>query len=312
MSAISFDGQVVVVTGAGGLLGRRYALEFASRGAAVLVNDIGIDENGRTADAVCAEIRQSGGTAAPSYDSVSTAAGGRAIVERAIDELGGVHIVVNNAGAFRFATFAEMTEEQVDDVLQSHLGAAFYVTQPAWRHMIEQGYGRVINISSSTAFGMQGSANYSAAKAGIIGLTHVLALEGSAHGIRVNAVMPQATHAYSLSAETSVHVRSEEADQLARYKVALGDSGRTGSEWAAGIVLALASRECDINGLTVSTVGGRYARAFLGLTGGWTPTECPGPEDILDHLEQIMDAIDISAPASAIDEVGHVVEQFSI
>ena len=190
---ISFDGQVVVVTGAAGALGRAYALELAGRGAAVVVNDVGGLESpeGPAADSVVAEIEAAGGKAVASYGSVATPEGGRAIIERALECFGTVDAVIHNAGVWRHVFYQDMTPDQLDPVLDVHLRGAFFVTQPAWSIMKEKGYGRIVLTSSGAgAFGRESGTNYVAAKAGILGLGRALALEGTRHGILTNCILP--------------------------------------------------------------------------------------------------------------------------
>lgn len=188
-SAVRLDGDVAIVTGAGNGLGRAHALALADRGAAVVCNDV----VGSAAEATAHEIVQRGGKALPESSSVASPEGGATIVEAAIAAYGSVQIVVNNAGQLRTAPFDEMRIEDFDDVVRTHLAGAFYVTQPAYRHMKADGYGRIIFTSSNAgAFGIPWQANYAAAKAGVMGLCSVVALEGAAHGIRANAILPVA------------------------------------------------------------------------------------------------------------------------
>ena len=186
---LRFDGEVAIVTGAGNGLGRGYALELAARGAAVVCNDVDEAAAGRTAD----EIEANGGRAVAEATSVASAEGGAAIVQAAIDTFGSVEIVVNNAGQLRPAPFEDMTAASFEEVIATHLLGAFYVTQPAFRFMKEAGYGRIVFTSSSSGiYGSPWAANYAAAKTGVLGLCNVVSLEGAAHGIRANVVMPQA------------------------------------------------------------------------------------------------------------------------
>src|SRR6185437_6308184 len=193
---LAFDGEVAIVTGAGNGLGRAHALELASRGARVVVNDTGGDVEGNglgssVAQAVVDQIAAAGGEAVADHHSVADPAGAQAIVQAALDTFGQLDIVVNNAGILRDGSFAKLTPDRVDPVFDVHLRGAFHVTRPAWEIMRGRKYGRIINTSSGSGlFGNYGQANYAAAKMGLIGLTRVLAIEGERLGIRVNAIAP--------------------------------------------------------------------------------------------------------------------------
>jgi len=196
-------GRVAVVTGSGGGLGKTYAMELARRGARVVVNDLGgsVDGTGASpsaADAVVADIRAAGGEAVANYDSVSSPEGGAAIIQSAVDAFGTVDIVVNNAGILRDKSFANMTMDEVESVLDVHLKGSFYVTSPAFKIMKERGYGRLVFTSSGSGlFGNFGQANYGAAKAGMVGLMNVLSIEGAKYDIRANAIAPMARRTFS-------------------------------------------------------------------------------------------------------------------
>ncbi len=193
---IAFDGRVAIITGSGGGLGRTYALELARRGARLVVNDLGgaVDGTGASssaADRVVEEIEAAGGEAVANYDSVSTEEGGAAIVQTALDSFGTVDIVVIHAGILRDKSFAKMEAAEVEAVLDVHLKGAFYVSIPAFGIMKESGYGRFVFTSSSSGlFGNFGQANYGAAKAGLAGLSNVLAIEGQKYNILSNAIAP--------------------------------------------------------------------------------------------------------------------------
>ena len=198
MSDLGFDGKVAIVTGAGGGLGRQHALLLASRGARVVVNDLGGSVRGDGSDkgpaeTVVGEITDLGGEAVADGSSVATPEGGEALVNTAIDAFGRVDIVINNAGILRDKTFHNMTPDLLEPVIDVHLKGAFYVTRPAWIKMREQGYGRVVNTSSNSGIlGNFGQSNYGAAKMGLVGLTRVLAAEGAKYNIKVNAIAPLA------------------------------------------------------------------------------------------------------------------------
>ena len=299
MSELRFDGRVAIITGAGGGLGRSHALALARRGACVLVNDIGGTVNGdgsstSAANRVVDEITAFGGTAAANDDSVSTAEGGRAIVQAAIDAFGRVDIVVNNAGILRDKAFHKMDDTMIDPVIDVHLKGALYVTQPAFRLMREQGYGRILNTSSASGlFGNFGQANYGAAKAGLAGLTRVLALEGAGHGIKVNAIAPIA------STRMTQDILGELAEKVSPDSV-------------SPLVAYLAHEECSVNGHVYSVAGGRIARILIAETEGVVLPENT-PESIRAHLADI-DRLDFDRyhqPSSLDDETTIIAKALS-
>ncbi len=191
--AVRFENQVVIVTGAGGGLGRAHAQLFARHGAKVVVNDLGGSTHGEganasAADRVVEEIRAAGGTAVANHDSVTD---GEKIVQCALDTFGRIDVVVNNAGILRDKTFHKMDDADWDLVYKVHVEGAFKVTRAAWPHLREQGYGRVIfTASTSGIYGNFGQSNYGMAKLGLYGLTRTLAIEGRKNNILVNAIAP--------------------------------------------------------------------------------------------------------------------------
>lgn len=295
---ISFDGHVVVLTGAGGGLGRAHALELARRGAAVVVNDVaGLDSaEGPASDAVVAEIEAAGGKAVASYDSVGTPDGGRAIVETALARFGTVDAVIHNAGVWRHVFYDEMTPDRLDPVLDVHLRGAFFVTQPAWTIMKQKGYGRIVLTSSGAgAFGRETGANYVAAKAGILGLGRALALEGARHGILSNCILPIAPFG------RRGPVPLEITEQLTKS----GLPPNAGPELVSPMVAYLASAACAVSGEAFSAGCGRYARVFIGVTTGWLSpgSACATAEDIGAHLDDIEDLGGFAVPASVWEEL---------
>ncbi|MGB1610578.1 MAG: SDR family NAD(P)-dependent oxidoreductase, partial [Ilumatobacteraceae bacterium] len=193
---LGFDGRVAIISGAGGGLGRQHALMLASRGALVVVNDLGgaVDGTGSdkgAAERVVDEIRALGGEAVADTNSVSTPEGGEAIVATAVEAFGTVDIVINNAGILRDKAFHNMDPAMYDAVLEVHLRGALNLAQPAFKIMRDKGYGRIVSTSSGAGvFGNFGQANYGAAKMGLVGLTRVLAVEGARNNIRANAIAP--------------------------------------------------------------------------------------------------------------------------
>ena len=194
---ISFEGRVAIVTGAGGGLGRAYALELAKRGAKVVVNDLGGSRDGSghsdAARAVVAEIEAAGGTALADGGSVTDPGHMQAMADKAKAAWGGIHILINNAGILRDKSFAKMELADFRAVIDVHLIGAANCTKAVWGMMQEQGYGRILMTTSSTGlYGNFGQANYAAAKAGLAGFAKTLALEGARHDIRVNTIAPTA------------------------------------------------------------------------------------------------------------------------
>jgi len=296
---IDFTDQVVLVTGAGNGLGRAYALELAARGAAVVVNDLPGEPS--AAAAVVAEIEGAGGEAVAVHGSVASAADASAAVAAALDAFGRLDAVINNAGSIRPARFEDMTFEQFAFMLDVHLAGTFHVCQAAYRVMAATRGGRIVNTASNAgAFGMPAMVNYSAAKAGVLGLTRALALEGADRGIRVNAVLP--------NAETTISKGhpipgDSAADGGARtFKERLGDRFRP--ETVAPLVVYLASSECSVTGEAFSALAGRYARLVIGVTGGWTGDVEAGiePEQVAEHLEEITALEGLELPRSVADE----------
>ena len=299
MSDVRFDGRVAIITGAGGGLGRCHALELARRGAHVLVNDLGgaVDGSGSSmtaADLVVDEITALGGTAAPNHDSVATPEGGRAIVQAAIDSFGRVDVLINNAGILRDKAFHKMDDAMIASVIDVHLKGALYVSQPAYRLMREQGYGRIVNTSSASGlFGNFGQANYGAAKAGLAGLTRVLALEGASHGIKVNAIAPIAATRMTQDI--------------------LGDlAAKVSPDSVSPLVAYLAHEECAVNGHVYSVAGGRVARIFVAETHGVVLSENTA-EEIRSKLSLIdeMDVERYHLPMSLEDETTIIAKALS-
>ena len=289
---ITFDGRVAVVTGAGGGLGKTYALELARRGARVVVNDLGgsVDGTGSSqsaADMVVSEIEDAGGEAVANYDSVSSEEGGAAIVQTAIDTFGSVDIVVNNAGILRDKSFSKMTMAEVEAVLDVHLKGGFYVSQPAFAAMREQGYGRFVFTSSASGlFGNFGQANYGAAKMGLVGLSNVIAIEGAKYNIKSNAIAPIAR------TRMTEDLLGPFADMVA-------------AEHVTPMVVYLCSEANEFTHEIFTAGGGRYARVFIGTNEGWFAGQGakPSVEDVAEHLEEIRDITDYIVPMNNNDEI---------
>ncbi|CRZ13311.1 SDR family NAD(P)-dependent oxidoreductase [Mycolicibacterium neworleansense] len=306
---IDFNDQVAVVTGAGRGLGRMYALELARRGAAVVVNDLGGSMAGQGADAVVAdrvveEIIAAGGTAVASYDSVDSPEGGAAIVGTAVERFGRLDAVVSNAGIFNSIPFDELSAQDWRRMLSVHLDGGFYLAQPAYRVMKSQGYGRFVFIASSAGmFGQHLEAHYAAAKAGLLGLTNVIALEGAPHGILANTVLP-----FGISRMVT--------ETLGDPKV-LEDNGffqAIRPELVAPLVVYLASRDCTLSHQNFSACAGRFARVFVGLGEGWmaSPHSNPSADDIAAHLSEVAATEPFAIPGSIYDEVFEVTARLGV
>jgi NAD(P)-dependent dehydrogenase (short-subunit alcohol dehydrogenase family) len=289
---ITFDGRIAIVTGAGGGLGREYALELGRRGAMVVVNDLGggVDGSGSSqsaADLVVDEIKEAGGDAVASYDSVATREGGAAIVQAALDSFGGVDIVINNAGILRDKSFANMTLDEVDAVLDVHLGGAFHVSHPAFKVMKERGYGRFVHTSSASGlFGNFGQVNYGAAKAGLVGLSNVLAIEGAKYNIKSNAVAPTA--------------RTRMTEDVLGPFVEMFDPAQV-----MPMVVYLCSEQNELTHEIFTVGGGRYGRVFIGTNTGWFAGQgvVPTVEEVGEHLPEIRDIADYVVPGDINEEL---------
>ena len=277
---VRFDGRVAVVTGAGGGLGRVYALELAKRRAKVVVNDFGGARDGAgagstsLADAVVQEIVAAGGQAIANYDSVATLEGGQNIVKAALDRFGRLDVLINNAGILLDKSFAKMTPEMWDGVLAVHLAGAYNVTRPAFLAMRENGYGRIVLTTSAAGlFGNFGQANYSAAKLGLVGLMNTLKLEGEKYNVKVNTVAPIAT--------TRLTQDVFPPDLLEKLK----------PEFIAPLVLYLCSEQCPVTGRVYNAGAGYYGRAaVVSGPGTWLGEggQAPTTEDVAAHWQGIV------------------------
>jgi NAD(P)-dependent dehydrogenase (short-subunit alcohol dehydrogenase family) len=269
--------RVIVVTGAGGGLGREYALTLAKEGASVIVNDLGGSRDGtgaghNMADTVVEEIKSAGGRAAANYDSVAEPEGAENIIKTALDEFGAIHGVVSNAGILRDGTFHKMTFENWDSVLKVHLYGGYNVIRAAWPHFREQSYGRVVVATSTSGlFGNFGQTNYGAAKLGLVGLINSLALEGAKYNIHANAVAPIAA-----TRMTEDILPKEVLEKLT-------------PEYVAPVVSYLCTEE-NPNSASVFVVGGgKVQRVALFQNDGITFDKPPTVDDVAAHWNEITD-----------------------
>ena len=290
---LRFDDKVAIVTGAGRNLGREYALLLASRGAKVVVNDLGVaisdtEDVGSApvsdpAAEVVAEIEAAGGEAVANQDSVATPDGGAAIVQTALDTWGRVDVVVNNAGQVRLGPFADFPDNHLDTLLDTQLRGHVNVSRPAWRAMASRGGGRFVNVSSGSAWGLAGGAGYGMVKMGVVGLTRSMAAEGAELGIRANVITPYAK---------------------TRPGTGMGPFpwSETLGEWLAPSKVApvvgwLAHESCPANGECFTVGAGHVARVSLVVTEGFVDRDLT-IETVAANTETIMES-----PTSEVSQV---------
>jgi NAD(P)-dependent dehydrogenase (short-subunit alcohol dehydrogenase family) len=279
MADLRFDDRVAVVTGGGRGLGRSYALLLAAQGAKVVVNDAGGSIAGDGTDAtpaedVVQEITAAGGDAVTAVDSVATPEGGQAIIDTALERYGRIDILVHNAGNVRRASLREMSYDDFEAVVDVHLRGAFHVVRPAFPHMCDAGYGRIVLTSSiGGLYGNREVANYAVAKAGVIGLSNVAGIEGAEYGVKSNVIVPAAVTRMAEGIDTSAYPPM-------------------GADLVAPVVGWLAHESCSVTGEMLIALAGRVAKAVVAETPGvyrpsWSIAE------VGEHIAAIRDA---SAP----------------
>jgi NAD(P)-dependent dehydrogenase (short-subunit alcohol dehydrogenase family) len=308
MNTLRFQGDVIVVTGAGGGIGRCHALELARRGARVVVNDLGGHPFGGgkdpgLAEAVVDEIRAAGGEAIANTESVTTPDGATSLTEQAIEEWGRLDAVVANAAILRDKRFDEMTLQDFDDVIDVNLRGVMRVLHPAFKAMKAAGGGRIVTTTSSSGMlGAHAQANYSAAKSGLLGLTRAIALEGAPHGIKANVLAPGALgtrmHLAMLESESyhadadSALVRNEQAAELFK------------PERVSPMVTVLTHPSCPVTGQILCAWGGWYGRFGITLNTGWSERiAIATAEDLVAHWDDVVD--ETSAHDAGLDAFAH-------
>ncbi|XP_071397447.1 peroxisomal multifunctional enzyme type 2 isoform X1 [Centroberyx affinis] len=297
--SLTFEGKVVLVTGAGGGLGREYALAFGERGASVVVNDLGGDIKGggkssAAADKVVEEIRAKGGKAVANYDSVED---GEKLIQTALDTFGRIDIVVNNAGILRDRSFARTSDLDWDLIHRVHLRGSFMVTRAAWNHMKNQKFGRIIMTSSAAGiYGNFGQANYSAAKLGMLGLANTLAIEGQKYNIHCNTIAPTAGSRLTQTVMPP--------DLLESLK----------AEYVAPLVLWLCHEQCQESGGLFEVGAGWIGKLRWERSRGRTvryKNQSMTPEAVRDQWDNICDFTDATKPASVQESLHTLVDALS-
>ncbi|MGZ3559510.1 MAG: SDR family oxidoreductase [Thermodesulfobacteriota bacterium] len=278
MSRIDFTGRVAIVTGAGGGLGKNYAIELAKRGAKIVVNDLGGSKGGigsstSAADHVVEEIKGLGGQAVPNYDNVASVEGGENIVRTAIDAFGKVDILINNAGILLDSSFAKMDEKKWDTVMAVHLKGTFFVTKPAYLAMVSQNYGRIVMTTSASGLaGNFGQTNYASAKMGVVGFANALKLEGAKYDVKVNIIAPVA------------------GTRLTEGVVPPDIFNRMGVEFVSPAVLYMCSEQCQDSGIIINAGLGYFSRSAI-MTGEGVilsdGNKIPTPEDVMENWGRI-------------------------
>jgi NAD(P)-dependent dehydrogenase (short-subunit alcohol dehydrogenase family) len=288
VTELRFDGRVAVITGAGRGIGRSYALLLAARGASVVVNDLGSSMAGDGADAgpaaaVAAEITAAGGPAISDGHDVANPAGADALVAAAVDRFGRLDILVNNAGIMRWAGMPEADLDHLEAHLAVHVTGSFNTIRAAWPHMVEQGYGRIVNTTSSGVFGLPQNLSYATAKGAVIGLTRSLATTSQAHGIRCNLIAPAAS-------TRMADPRGEEPDPT--------EPRNMRPDLVAPMMAFLAHEDCPVNGEIYTAGAGHFARLFLASTVGVVVPEGEATiEAVARHWAAINDETDYAVPA---------------
>lgn len=309
MTERRFDGRVAVITGGGRGLGREYALLLASKGAKVVVNDLGASVVGGDADSgpaaeVVGAIVAAGGDAVMNTDSVATAEGGKAIIDAAINHYGRIDILIHNAGNVRYGALSTISAEDFRAVVDVHMMGAFNVVRPAFPLMCAAGYGRIILTSSiGGLYGMNNTVNYAMSKSAMIGLNNVAAIEGAEHGVKCNVIVPGAVTRMAEGLDTSFYPPM-------------------GPELVAPVVGWLAHETCSITGEMLVSIAGRVGRAYLVETEGvfqpsWTIDEVAARiDEIRDpsqlwtlhpaehgHIDHIKRSCEMARPSSAPEAV---------
>ncbi|ABW13857.1 short-chain dehydrogenase/reductase SDR [Parafrankia sp. EAN1pec] len=303
MAEFRFGNRVALVTGAGGGLGLQHAKLLASRGARVVVNDLGGTVAGQDADGGAAhraadEIKEAGGEAVADTRSVSTPDGAAAMVQTALDTFGRIDIVVNNAGILRDRSLTKLEPADFDAVIDVHLRGSFLVTQAAFPHLREQRYGRIVNTTSPAGlYGNFGQANYSAAKAGLIGLTRTVAVEGAKYGVSCNAVSPAALTRMTEEIMGQLFVDPDGAARLDAAKV-------------SPVVAWLCHEQCALTGQVFGVAGGLVTKIIIAETRGFFDPDLT-IETVAERVDAIQNMADLAVPGSVGDSMSLLFDHYA-
>ena len=302
MTEIRFDGKVAVITGAGGGLGRAYALLLAGRGARVVVNDLGGTFDGAGADSTPAqkvvdEIKAAGGEAFANYDSVSEWESAQKIIQTALDNYGRLDILINNAGILRDKSLLKMEIEDYRKIMSVHLDGTFFCTKAAFPHMREQGYGRIVSTASAAGvYGNFGQTNYGAAKMGIVGLMNCVCQEGAKYSVLANTIVP--------TAGTRLTATVMPMEIIEKVK----------PEYVAPIVAWMCSDQCVVSGKMFTAGGGYYSRAAVVEGPGvfFDPNKEITVEMIAEKLDEISNLKGGREFGSAMEQTGYALSKMSV
>lgn len=291
MTEHRFEGRVAIVTGAGRGIGRAHARLLAARGASVVVNDLGSSMQGEgvdvgPAETVAAEIVAAGGEAAADASDVATSDGAAALVDRALERYGRIDIVVNNAGIMRWGGLPDVEVADLERHLAVHVLGTFGTLRAAWPHLVLQGYGRIVNTTSSGVFGLPANLAYATAKGGVLGLTRSLATAGADHGITVNCIAPAAMT--RMAGRPAAAGEPDADDPMA-------------PDLVAPMVAFLAHEACPVTGEVYAAGAGRFARIFLASTPGYVHEGVPTIEDVAARWTEIGDEAGYVVPADLMD-----------